>query len=266
MKHYRRAFTLIELLVVIAIIAILAGILFPVFAKARERAYTTDCLSNQKQLGMAFRMYLTDWDNRFPSAGNGYSNNQRGSDWVWINQWGANAAGDMSVEKGSLFPYVKEAEAYVCKNAIIAAEPAQSGGTRTSYTMNSNLVDSNWLGIRATRIEYPSKTFLLIEENDSALGFQTGQYNDAVFYAPPPLANLSFDMPPGEELGSTQTGKSGNERHGAGALACFVDGHAKWFPFSDLTPYTASPITDPANRGTLHAWYYPRRKSADSYD
>lgn len=61
-----KGFTLIELLVVIAIIAILASILFPVFAKAREAARSTSCLSNIKQLGLAFQMYIGDNDDGFP--------------------------------------------------------------------------------------------------------------------------------------------------------------------------------------------------------
>ena len=62
MIHKRTGFTLIELLVVIAIIAILAAILFPVFAKAREKAYQTQCLSNTKQLALALLSYASDWD------------------------------------------------------------------------------------------------------------------------------------------------------------------------------------------------------------
>ena len=58
----RKGFTLIELLVVIAIIAILAAILFPVFAQAREKARQTSCINNLKQYGTAMQMYLSDWD------------------------------------------------------------------------------------------------------------------------------------------------------------------------------------------------------------
>lgn len=63
----RRGFTLIELLVVIAIIAILAAILFPVFANARRAAQASTCTSNLKQLGKAFKLYLTDWQDTFPT-------------------------------------------------------------------------------------------------------------------------------------------------------------------------------------------------------
>src|SRR5437763_14870133 len=68
LRPSRNGFTLIELLVVIAIIAILAAILFPVFAQAREKARQTACASNMRQMGLAVQMYLQDYDERFPLA------------------------------------------------------------------------------------------------------------------------------------------------------------------------------------------------------
>ncbi|MBW3625542.1 MAG: DUF1559 domain-containing protein [Armatimonadetes bacterium] len=68
LQRKREGFTLIELLVVIAIIAILAAILFPVFAKAREKARQSSCTNNLKQLGIAFNTYSSDWDERYPSS------------------------------------------------------------------------------------------------------------------------------------------------------------------------------------------------------
>lgn len=79
----RSAFTLIELLVVIAIIAILAAILFPVFAQAREQARTISCLSNMKQLGLSFKMYAQDYDELYPMGNDD-------KEFVWENNPDAN--------------------------------------------------------------------------------------------------------------------------------------------------------------------------------
>src|SRR4030088_2532951 len=77
----KRAFTLIELLGVIAIIAILAAILFPVFAQAREKARQTTCQSNLKQIGIAISMYVQDYDEEFPNTGEQYL--WTGRYWRW---------------------------------------------------------------------------------------------------------------------------------------------------------------------------------------
>src|SRR5579872_2068440 len=109
----RSAFTLIELLVVIAIIAILAAILFPVFAQAREKARQTSCLSNVKQLGLAFAMYSQDYDETDPNGINWYF--PGGNGWA-----------------GQTYPYIKNQQIFLCPS-----DPSLSE-TRTSYGYNSN--------------------------------------------------------------------------------------------------------------------------------
>jgi len=101
-RHTRKAFTLIELLVVIAIIAILAAILFPVFAQARESARKASCQSNLKQIGTAWMMYAQDYDER-----------------SLINTWNNNLPGGANGEKRRIFgqqiqPYAKNYGILLC--------------------------------------------------------------------------------------------------------------------------------------------------------
>ncbi len=134
MQATKRAFTLIELLVVIAIIAILAAILFPVFAQAREKARSISCLSNVRQIGTGVMMYVQDYDEVFPMA--------------WGNPVGT---WERQVE-----PYIKNLGAGVdSRNSKgIGRCPSDStrgvnGATPASYTTNANLFgagyqDSSW--------------------------------------------------------------------------------------------------------------------------
>ena len=111
----RSAFTLVELLVVIAIIAILAAILFPVFARAREKARQSNCLSNFKQIGLAHLMYAQDYDERFTKF-QGY----------WSSDNWDGAAGVYWYDR--LAPYVKNTQIFACPSEGDHAN-ATAGGT-----------------------------------------------------------------------------------------------------------------------------------------
>src|SRR5687767_3270463 len=121
----RRAFTLIELLVVIAIIAILAAILFPVFAQAKEAAKKTQCLSNTKQTVLGALMYAADYDDVIPQLDNNgscaYAGNAgcQGPDWgifppPTANPGNGYAAGGQVMFFGAVQPYVKNHQLAVC--------------------------------------------------------------------------------------------------------------------------------------------------------
>ena len=124
----KHGFTLIELLVVIAIIAILAAILFPVFAQAREKARQASCQSNLKQIGLAFKMYVQDYDEKWPQSSpiTCCSNGRLGSvgQDFGFNGWISNA----------LRPYTKNQQIYICPslNQNGFNDPYSNGGTDTT--------------------------------------------------------------------------------------------------------------------------------------
>jgi prepilin-type N-terminal cleavage/methylation domain-containing protein/prepilin-type processing-associated H-X9-DG protein len=113
----RRAFTLIELLVVIAIIAILASILFPVFAQAREAARKTSCGSNIRQLGTAFAMYIQDFDETFPQVTYSGEAGHTTPDNSGLYRWG-----------WQVLPYIKNMEIFRCPSQSASFTHAQCGG------------------------------------------------------------------------------------------------------------------------------------------
>jgi len=140
----RSAFTLIELLVVIAIIAILAAILFPVFAKVREKARQTSCTSNMKQIGLAFVQYAQDNDETFPVGGNTFGNGQGGG-----GGWA-----------GRVYSYVKSAGVYKCPDDPTGTDNSVNPPrVPVSYAYNSAIANLPALA----SLNAPASTVMLFE-------------------------------------------------------------------------------------------------------
>ncbi|MGD9495047.1 MAG: DUF1559 domain-containing protein [Armatimonadota bacterium] len=202
----RRGFTLIELLVVIAIIAILAAILFPVFAKAREKARQTACLNNTKQLGTAVMMYAQDYDERYNFA---YCITPTVT---WPNL---------------LMPYVKNPGIFACPSD--KDEWSIGGGIYLSYISNYYLFppgDNPDPALRIPRrmaeVQRPADTICLAENADGSTGnrqpdcqYAWGTYGSSASSGYNPWARVSL------------------ERHNGGSNYVFADGHAKWMNRGD---------------------------------
>jgi len=165
-------FTLIELLVVIAIIAILAAILFPVFAQAREKARQASCLSNTKQMGLGIMMYVQDYDETYSPAYY-YNDPLTGGnlDATGIHQW-----------SGLIQPYVKNEQIFVCPsdkvrgvaptNFIGDNKGAGSGG---SIPLNPNYQDE-----QAARISYTANEAIMPRPRGGIGGVPIGQHQNVV--------------------------------------------------------------------------------------
>ncbi len=238
-KHtHRRAtagFTLIELLVVIAIIAILAAILFPVFAQAREKARAISCLSNQKQIGLAFMQYVQDYDETFfPFGWNGNDANQ------------ADPAGNEMFWTDILFTYTKSKGIYACPNN---GSEEQNFGVKgyyppggvdpnqryqSSYALNEPLFNQDRAKMEGDQvvptplanIASPAEV-VLTGEGRYVMSWHSCQRDPGATKYTAYWNQSTKDWGYGDltgDLGNLKT----TPRHTGGTNFSFTDGHAKW--------------------------------------
>jgi len=207
--HGRRiGFTLIELLVVIAIIAILAAILFPVFAKAREKARQTSCLSNLKQLGLSVLMYSQDYDEVFMRANN--------APCTYACPDGTLSTSVNMLWMYQIYAYTKNAQIFNCPSWS-TKWPTNVYSSSLSYGFNDRYLS----GIALGQIVAPAETLMLVDSSYYLVDWDTNATGD----------NHSFP----------------NIVHNDGANAVLCDGHAKWYKGSAIGYYDALDYATPPN-------------------
>ncbi|MES2465292.1 MAG: prepilin-type N-terminal cleavage/methylation domain-containing protein [Armatimonadota bacterium] len=220
-------FTLIELLVVIAIIAILAAILFPVFAQARDKARQTACLSNQKQISNAFQMYAQDYDEVFPYARSTRSGTPANDYTQLLSPYIMKAYGDA----------IRSAAVYTCPNDSTERRVYSMGiNTPNSYAAvygwdnDPRLAAFQWedgsfiAGRAMAEFPAPASTLLLAEK--PSIANVVGQNNSWVFR---PSNNLGQDCISENDWGTCSAAETIKPRHAGGWNYMFVDGHVKWY-------------------------------------
>lgn len=232
-KCVKSGFTLIELLVVIAIIAILAAILFPVFARARENARRASCQSNLKQLGLATAQYSQDYDEKIVPA---VLSNSANNPWTYFD--------------GMLQPYMKSQQLIVCPND--SAERC-CGYIKRSYSMNGNLKAAGepwWRGqsVSLAQVNNAAGTLLFVEFPDKNGYSNTGDKGDGA-YTNGASIRSPYDAASGGLLYEGQDGQL-PPIHFDGWNYAFCDGHVKWLK-PERTMGPSGTKTDPQGAWSL---------------
>jgi prepilin-type N-terminal cleavage/methylation domain-containing protein/prepilin-type processing-associated H-X9-DG protein len=266
---FRRGFTLIELLVVIAIIAILAAILFPVFAQAREKARTISCLSNGKQLGLGLMMYVQDYDETYPWAM--YTCSAVGD-----CPGGVPAMDSVDAWPDLVFPYVKNEGVYGCPDTTPFSDPSWGGlgsdpdavakGKLRSWSANSSVLacftgdfgDYNGYNTQLrslASIPYPADIIALNEGFPSGVVHRVGpdgkitgnKGGNTSWYWAWSITNEGFvcnDDPTNPDFLSVY-------RHTQGGNYTLADGHSKWFKPEQTVRWRTGNPSD----GDMWQWY-----------
>lgn len=234
----RKGFTLIELLVVIAIIAILAAILFPVFAKAREKARQSSCSSNVKQMILGLLQYCQDYDETTPGQWKGIAS---GGDWCYPNPaYGGDTAGGQRLAWSDLImPYIKNTQIFGC--------PSRTGGLLLSPSS----------GIYSLAYGYCIGAGLGTPGNcpDQGTGSKLGTYPSPsttpkiadswakVIKVPTPANACSWAGATDLVVPSGGKCNGPSACHNTGANVGFMDGHVKWLSGSTLLGGNSSGLT-----------------------
>lgn len=258
--RHNAAFTLIELLVVIAIIAILAAILFPVFARARENARRSSCQSNLKQIGLGIMQYTQDFDDRYPSGGHILAAaNAQGCP-------GANSSQHCHPWDVVIMPYVKSTQVFACpsnkRNSARVANSTNSwgtpipggipvsyianGGTSTSSLtqlapsgspMNPINLDQSGGGAALPALEAPAQTILVFEHETNT--------TDPDVYS---VGRIGINAPTNNALDFTNHLNTSNY--------LFGDGHVKalkaWATVANGTMWSIKPSENATSAGLTY--------------
>ena len=225
-----KGFTLIELLVVIAIIAILAAILFPVFARARENARRASCQSNLKQIGLGILQYTQDYDEKYPEALQGYSTLGPGP-YITQTDTAMPGAKFLSSDSGGtqgkwvswmdeIFPYVKSTQIFVCPSQVNTSSDV-AGALTAGYgysTAISGIYRNFYTGSGAAtpmslaEVQQSARAVMLLDFADPA-GFGA---------AANPFTWNGYNNNPDDSVKSRVT------PHLEGGNIGYADGHVKW--------------------------------------